>query len=74
MSFPTIPFARGLLQLCVLITAVFCATEQVYGQVPTSPTVTSASFSYVASDTTGFLVNWVDNSTNETSFVVAANT
>lgn len=73
MNPPLFSAQHALPRVCLLILAMFFTMGHALGQAPTSPTVTSASFSYVAADTTGFLVNWIDNSSNESSFVVSVN-
>lgn len=72
MNFLAVPASKALFSLCVL-TIVCFASSRADGQAPTPPTVTSASYSYVAADTTGFLVNWTDLSSNETQFKVYVN-
>lgn len=74
MNFPPLVALRRLACLGVFLAGLLLGAFQAHGQTPSPPTVTSASFSYVAANVTGFLVDWVDNSNNETGFQVWVNT
>jgi len=64
----------GVIRLLLLSTAFLFCTLTAAAQSPAAPTVTSATYSLLSADTTGFLIRWTDNSTNETQFQVLANT